>query len=240
MSESPLEDMDVSDSSEPSTSDDEIAPESKSLRLPGAMPLVPRTDHIDEATRKKIRKGQYVNLRPLIGWRRKGRNVSGQAVYNPLGQAPYIPGEMEEGNLPISQWVDAFIVFMSVHIRFHPNHIQGMLRHMQIVKKMCTQGKNGVEYDTQFRRLRAQHLEIQWGEYLPELAADVEGDAQQLCRPRKNFGYYKTHQGLHRLPAQRSARVCYRFNLPESCKTDNCKYINHKNSYPTDLFTDDY
>ena len=79
-------------------------------------------------------------------------------------------------------------MFISIHIEFNPTDIQGMLRHMQIVKKMCTQGKSGVESDTQFRRLRAQHDYIQWGEYLPELAADVEGESQQGYRGRRAYG----------------------------------------------------
>ena len=206
-----MEDVADSDSSSlPDSTDDETLPTGRnSLRLPGAMPLEPRTDHIDEATRKKIKKGQYINLRLLVGLKKKiNRSIS-------LGQAPSTSEEVEDSNLPIMQWVDAFIVFISVHIRTRPNDIQGMLRHLQIVKKMCAQGKNGVEYDTQFRRLRAQQPDIQWGEYLPELAADVEMESQKAYRPRKTFGYYKNQNKFHRLPSQRCTGVCYRFNLPE-------------------------
>ena len=96
------------------SSDEKDATEgSQGMRLPGAMPLVPRRNHIDEATRKKIKKGQYVNLRLLLGLRKRSiRNIQIGAVA--IGTLE----EMEEDNLPILKWVDAFIVFISVHIRY--------------------------------------------------------------------------------------------------------------------------
>ena len=206
----------TSESDDPDLSDslfDEEVPlrAQQGLRLPGAMPLVPRTDHLDDSMRRKIRKGKFVLLKKLLGNRKKtGRGKT----------TPSPSEDSDEDNLPISLWVDAFIVLISVHIEFFPCDIQGMLRHMQIVKKMASQGKDGVEYDTQFRRLKAQHAYIQWGEYLPELAADVDGAAKRHFRFRKpyNRGFQRVNRASQRV------RVCHILNSTEGCKTENCNF----------------
>ena len=74
------------------------------IRLPGAMPLVPRTDHIDEKLRRKIRKGEYISLRLLLGDKKRNRKEHSSEDYT------------EDDNLPMSRWVDAFVVFISIYI----------------------------------------------------------------------------------------------------------------------------
>lgn len=193
-------------------SDDPV--EEQSARLPGAMPLVPRTAHVDSRMRKKIRKGEFVNFRSLLDKRWRPRRVRNKREGDHFEEA-------DEDNLPILQWIDAYIVYMSVYLEFFPGKTQGMLRHMQIVKRMCSTRKDGVEYDTQFRRLKAQHSYIEWGEFLPELASEID---QPWTSPRYRQGRWS---GRSRRPFVRNKRVCYRFNSKEGCRVEHCSY-SHK------------
>ena len=180
------------------------------------MPLVPRTDHLDDRMRKKIRKGEYVDLRQLLNIKNRSNRTKLTLLDGALEEV------REEENLTVTKWVDAFVIYMSVYLEFYQNDVQGMLRHIQIVKRMCSQGKNGIEYDTQFRRMRAQHSDIRWGEYLPEMAAEIEEI------PRFRYGLKKTDRYrsfLRKQPTQKN--VCYKFNSPEGCKRDKC-YFPHK------------
>ena len=64
--ESDLDELEAS-----SDREEDTRAQQRGLRLPGAMPLVPRTDHVDSTIRRKIRKGEYVNLRHLVGIKKK-------------------------------------------------------------------------------------------------------------------------------------------------------------------------
>ena len=102
-----------------------------------------------------------------------------QLLPHPSGQRPkkrfalsegYFEKVEEETKISFYQWLDAYIIFMSVSLEFNPSQAQGMLRHLQIVKQMHSAGKNSVEYDYKFRRPCSNHFGVQWGEHLAELA----------------------------------------------------------------------
>lgn len=78
--------------------------------------------------------------------------------------------------------MDAFVIFMSITIKFHPTEAQGMLRHIQIVRDLYTQGQVGVVYDTKFREIISQHSDIQWGEML-SISTPRLNDSRDIRRP---------------------------------------------------------
>ena len=49
-----------------------------------------------------------------------------------------------------------------------------MLRHLEIVKSFHSAGKDGVEYDYQFRRLKSRNSDMVWGEFISELAGTIK------------------------------------------------------------------
>lgn len=216
-SSSESEESEISDSmfsDEELEMEQDVGMEQQPARLPGAMPLVPRTAHIDNRLRKKIRKGEYINFRQLLDKKKLPKKNSSTRDDGRYEE------QSNEDNLPILLWIDAYIVFMSVNLDYFPTQAQGMLRHMQIVKRMCSMRKDGVEYDTQFRRLKDQHSYIKWGEFLPELAAEIE----QTWTPRYNIGKWS---GRARKPFMKSRQVCFKFNSKEGCRWENCGYL-HK------------
>ena len=211
-----------SSSSGSSSDDSESEEEQLVVRQPGSMPLVPRKAHVDDKARDKIRRGEYVDFKFLVA-RPRGEE--------PRKKFAFSEGLFEEvedsSNLVFYDWVDAFLVFMSVRLEFYPDEAQGLLRHMQIVKNIHGSGKDGVEYDFQFRRLKGQHKDIRWGEYLAELAVEMKDRRlpapKRVERPRATgrFGF----QPASRLGQQKG--VCFKFNSPEGCKYLSCRF-SHK------------
>mgnify|MGYP001800788717 FL=1 len=53
-----------------------------------------------------------------------------------------------------SKFFDAFVVYMAIRGAAYPSEYLGMLRHMEIVKKLIGQGNDGIMYDKHFRIMR--------------------------------------------------------------------------------------
>ena len=62
-----------------------------------------------------------------------------------------------------SKFFDAFVVYMAIRGAAFPNEYLGMLRHMEIVKKLISQGNDGILYDKQFRIMRGNMPQLYWG-----------------------------------------------------------------------------
>lgn len=203
------------ESSEESSVDEGEA--ATSTRPSGSMPISPRTEHVPEKTRRLIRKGEFVDFKDLIahprGEKQKKRFTIAQGYFE----------EVEDTtNLNFYSWLDAYVVLMSINLEFRPQENQGMLRHLQIVKNMHSNGKDGVEYDYQFRRLKSLHKDIVWGEFMAELA----GQIKELRAPAKPQETAKTHT---KWPAGSKSRVaCNRFNSLAGCRYGpKCTFAHH-------------
>ena len=192
-------------------SDSDLAPEKEVVRPFGSMPLVPQTTRVDDRQREKIRKGMYVDFRTLMP--------------HPKGKVPPTRFTINNGlfeevadseDLNIYSWIDAFVIYMSVRLEFFPAEAQGLLRHLQIVKKMHSDGREALDYDEQFRRLKAQHKDIRWGEYLVELASDSVKRS-----PFKKINDKRTRSYGLSIPK----RPCGFFNSPRGClKGLQCRF----------------
>lgn len=204
-----------------SESDEQIDIEAATTSRPrpmGSMPIIPRTEHVDGKLRKKIRQGEFVDFKLLIPHPRGLQPRKKFAINDGLFE------ELEDdSNLMLYQWIDAFVVYMSVTMEFFPTEAQGMLRHIQIVKKMHAAGKDAVEYDYQFRRLKSANADICWGEYLAELAFEIT-EARQ---PKKHTGTPsgssfhasgRYNSGRTNRQAAKGFRLCYLFNSQGGCK----------------------
>lgn len=199
----------VEDSSDWSEAEGEQQP-GPSVRPMGAMPCVPRTEHVDDTLRRKIRRGEFVDFKSLIPHPR------GEKPRKRFSIADGLLEEVEDTtNLILYNWIDAFVVFMSVTLEFFPSYAQGMLRHFQVVKRMHAAGKDGVDYDFQFRRLKCQIKSIQWGEYLPELA----GEVREAKTVKKTRGGAPSHLGKDK------QQPCFKFNSSSGCRFGlNCRF----------------
>ena len=188
---------------------------SKRVRPLGSMPIVPTTSD-DEKVREKVRLGKFVDFKSLLP--------------HPRGQKPRKKFTLSDGyfeevedneNLVFYKWLDAYIIYMSLTLEFFPGEAQGMLRHLQIVKRMHAAEKEAVEYDFQFRKLKAQHADIVWGEYLTELANNIQ-------QPVRKDSKKTSDQDRSGAKLSQKRKLCHKFNSHEGCKFGlSCRFA-HK------------
>ena len=129
----PEETSEVSDFEEPvgdeSVGESTSACSSRPRRAFGSMPAHPRTEHVPDTLRKKIREGEYVDLKLLLPHPRGEKPTKKFAINDGVFE------EVEDNtNLVFYPWLDAFIIFMSIYLEFYPAEVQGLLRHLEIVK----------------------------------------------------------------------------------------------------------
>ena len=88
-------------------------------------------------------------------------------------------------------------------------------------------GKDGIEYDYQFRRLKSRNSDIVWGEYMAELAGSL-----------KEYKQEKKVEKKADQPTRKPGRVyyCNKFNQATGCKFGNgCKFVHKcRNCYSPD------
>lgn len=175
------------------------------------MPSVPDTSHVDETTRRKIRRGEFVDFKVLI---------PPPSGVMPAKRYTFSDGGLEEiaddTHLAFYHWIDAFFVFASIRAGFYPNEFQGLLRHGQIVRSIHSDGKDGVEYDVKYRRLMTVHSDLRWGEYLSQLALTAK-EIKPAARKDKN------RPGTSGWSASRKG-VCFRYNSADGCRLDSCRF----------------
>lgn len=176
------------------------------------MPTMPRLGVVTDAEKEKIRKGEFVDFKKLIAT--KSRPQSTKFTISEDGIFEKIE---DTSNLTFHNWLDAFIIFMSIRMEFYPTESQGLLRHLQIIKNLWGNNKNGIEYDTQFRRTKAHHPDIEWGEYLHELIVELP--------PKESFQEKAKPPSFR--PRKFPERWCFKFNSLAGCPNSKCKY-SHK------------
>ena len=125
------------------------------VRSFGSIPLVPQATRVDDKQREKIRQGMYVDFRTLVPHPKGKVPPTRFTINNGLFEEV-----ADSGDLNIYSWIDAFVIYMS---KFFSAKAQGILRHLQIAKKMHSDGKEALNYKEQFQRLKAQHKDIRWG-----------------------------------------------------------------------------
>jgi len=190
----------------------------------GVIPAVPSTSHVPPKTKKKIIKGEYVDISKLL-----------PTLFE------YEEAEVEKSgkskNLSFYEWVRCFRTFMSIRLSHAPQELQGMLRHGEIVQDLHEQERDGILYDARFRRKKEQHPFIRWGEYLADVVDSLPkrkrfgGPSSAFTpprswhpQPRPQYGPpMSTPASLPRSAA--AANVCIRFNTPQGCSLRQCRYI---------------
>lgn len=187
---------------------------SRPRRAFGCVPAHPRNEHVTEKQRKKIREGEFVEFKLLLPLHRDEK---------PTKKFSLVDGMFEEvednSSITFYSWIDAYVIFMSVHLEFYPADVQGMLRHLEIVKGFHASGKDGVEYDYLYRRLKSRNADIVWGEYIAELANGIKDKTKEASKltSRKPFPAKKKTQW--------KSYSCNQFNSAAGCQLGSkCRY----------------
>ena len=200
----------VDESSEDEVDAGESCVTTRPKRAFGCVPAHPRNEHVDDRLRKKIREGEFIDFKLMLPRARDDKVRKRFSLVDGLFEEVEDSKNLES----FYSWIDAFIIFMSIHLEFYPSDVQGMLRHFEIVKGFHTAGKDGIEYDFQFRRLKSRNADVVWGEYIAELA----GGLRETKSIKK-----KAEQ-----PGRKSERYCLRFNSAAGCKFGNTCRFTHK------------
>ena len=171
----------------------------------------PSVSHVSEKLVAKIRMGKLVDVGKLL--RKDG-------VGEESGVLTLTDGKIEVAEQAVVitsfyKWFDAFIVYMSIRGRYYPAELQGMLRHMELVKQVFHSGMDGASYDYLFRARKADFPSIPWGQYMPELA-----------RTQKPQSKSKSQQGPGKQTYTKTGRnqnQCNFFNFGK-CSRKACPY----------------
>lgn len=189
---------------------------------------------MSEKDRRKIQIGKFVEFACLYPKQVSCKNTRKYTLNLDKGQFEQVE---EVDHLSLHQWYDAFVIFMSIRLEFAPHEAQGLLRHWQIVRGLQAQRRDGIHYDCQFRRLKEQHPDIAWGEYLAELVGEVpmlpftrgysQGRRFGSGFQGQPFGAgYKPRPAYQPRPQYRPVgiRTCHHYNAPNGCHILRCRF----------------
>ncbi len=118
----------------------------------------------------------------------------------------------------ISQWTDAFLIYMAIYLEVHPAEATSMLKYMQTIRNMAQafQGWGWKSYDIDFRKFRAQH-ETPWHVQLTELYIKAAIPVRQPFRYQR--GGAPPFQSPRFKPGS-----CYQFQVDGRCRRQDCPY----------------
>lgn len=211
------------ESEEPTSSDSESSSNSEPLvgvqrqaaRSTGTIPPVPKTGHVSEKLRKSIKKGEVINLallKPTLLQDKPAKRFKFNAENGSFEE------EEESQNIGFYNWLECFLIYMSIRLDYFADEAQGLLRHIQNCQGLARSGRDAIEYDLQFRTAKRQHPSIQWGEYLGELV-DMIPDKTKTKRSFKQKSTYQSATNN-----QKWGGHCFKYNAVGKCPYPHCRY----------------
>ena len=165
-----------------------------------ATPNEPLTDHVDTKLKKKIAKGQF---------RRDTAQSSAQVFSLENGALKLKDGD-EKKVRSFGIWLDCFIVYMTIRGKKYPDEMLGMLKHMETIKRLNSEGFDAIAYDIRFRHMKATYGGLPWGQFMPESIS-----VASRLPMRSNFNPSTA-------PINRG--ICNFFNLNGCNKRDRCTF----------------
>jgi hypothetical protein len=179
--------------------------------MSGATPPVPRVGHVPQNIKRQIQKGEYIKL-SLLEPKDPAETRPPRFTFDPeSGQFEQI---LEKKKFSFTQWRRCYITYMSIRVKAFPKETQGLLRHLEIVEELQSQGLDGMTYDRKFRETKAQHPNIPWGTYLADLVIG------SLSVTRALLPHRTTSLAAHPQPS----RPCRAYNSPGGCNFPQCRF----------------
>ena len=167
------------------------------------------TSFVDKKTVRKIVRGKLVDLNKLYP---KDAAKPGPGKVFSIEGNKIMCKEAESRITGFAKWLDCFLVFMTIRGKQHPKEMLGMLKHIDIVKRLGYDGYDGVAYDLRFRSLKASFGGIPWGSFRAELLS---------AAPKQMYGKNNS-------PGAGSSSYnkpyCRFFNTNRCFKKDTCKF----------------
>lgn len=126
----------------------------------------PLGEHLPQALKDKIRKGEFVEFGLLVdqkvdnfqppGGFSLGLNATGQIVVN--------QSRPQHRITTIHAWTNAFFVFTAIYLRSHPQRAQELLKYGHLLRTAASRfgGWGWRDYDIQFRMRQQSHPQNSW------------------------------------------------------------------------------
>ena len=124
--------------------------------------------HVPLSVCQKIWTNQYINLSLLLKGNVELQELCSSSVLkiNENGTIQSQPKVVTEQIPNIEKWTDAFLIFVSIYAKHHPDKVSGLLQYMSVLREQAFRNKSSLawrQYDEQFR-LRQEHSPQSWGE----------------------------------------------------------------------------
>ena len=129
--------------------------------------------HVDEATKRKIITGDYVDFSKLIPRNKvSAEDNHRMEIVNYSGQTFWIPAS-DRNAVVISnfiRWEQAFHVFSNIYTQQYPGHSSELIQYNHIIHtaSLTYQWENVYQYDKEFRLHLIRHPECSWGVILQQ------------------------------------------------------------------------
>ena len=177
---------------------------------------VPLGALVDSKLKAKIWAGQFVELDSLVG----EFTESPILIFDVKNQQSSV--QMRENVhkriFNLSQWTDAFLIFIAIYTESHPTEIASILKYVQLVRSMAASSKSNLflSYDRDFRKLRA-HNNMPWNMIHQELFLSLNSRSHQVA---------PMSQPLTQRKQSFRGGTCFAFASAGRCRRNDCPY-NH-------------
>ena len=173
--------------------------------------------NVQQNIREKISKSEYIDIATLLTTNNDAKNTA--TVVWREGRLVVLPPQNTVKIQTIEQWTSAFILFISVYCRTHPNRFQELLKYLYMVRvgaSRCPANSLGWKaYDEQFRLRKACDPTSSWA------VVDVE-----LWLLYISSGSVNNQAFNNRFSFSNFSMKCYSFNYSGRCFRQACPY-NH-------------
>lgn len=215
----------------------------------------PLGDHLSQSVKDKIGRGEYVDLGSILEEWSPSQSQQDDPVglvvsYDELGRAVFKQASKTSRKIStISMWTNAFLIYSSVYLVYHPNRAQELLKYMHTVRSAATRfGSYGWrQYDINFRKRMGRNPQNSWANIDGELwylfvvappsphvsltPTSTRGANYQVRRPELNTprNVSTTRSGPRQAASAprfpQGPRACFGFNKKEGCSFGpKCKF----------------
>ena len=190
---------------------------------------------VSEKIKNQIWANQYVNLSVLLD--PKADISDGYKLITGEGDQLCVTQNKVIKRLNgLSQWCDAFLIYMTVYSRKYPASVPSLTTYMHNIKMLHHKGGDFLYYDEEFRFMRQRNPNIGW--YIDSNlwleCRDVRGSAGKQNNRRSGNNYSFRAQSTNNNKTTHPFGYCYKYhtqgrcanyakcNYKHTCYTQNC------------------
>lgn len=190
------------------------------------------SSHLDESTKLRIQKGEFLELHKLVFKDKAGEVEQGKVkVTNVDGDTYYIPPSSESNSCIISnfrQWKRCFRIYAEVYATANPSRAGDISQYMDSIETASGlyTWENVAKYDIKFRRHMAKYKHRKWSDCYTKAYEESMMDPLSVrtllssVKKQTNFSGGRKH-----------SNACWRFNKHDKCNLGAACATEHKCSF---------